>query len=101
MAFLGHSVDDSSPVELSDQRRPEGLYLIGAPGTGKSTLLANLILHDIKNNTGLIVLDPHGPLIDTVVNTGVELAGYRSKTGPLGRRLGFDWVAWDVSPDTP
>jgi hypothetical protein len=37
-------------------------WIIGGSGTGKSTLLANLVLQDIAGGHGLIVLDPHGDL---------------------------------------
>jgi hypothetical protein len=43
------------------------LWVIGKTGSGKSTLLANLILQDLARGTGLLVLDPHGDLIDTVL----------------------------------
>lgn len=42
-------------------------WLIGGSGTGKSTLLGNLVLADIKAGHGLAVLDPHGDLIDDIV----------------------------------
>jgi hypothetical protein len=40
------------------------MYLIGKTGTGKSTLLANMIRQDIENGEGLAVLDPHGDLVE-------------------------------------
>ena len=36
-------------------------------GTGKSTLILNLILQDIANQQGVAVLDPHGDLVDQVL----------------------------------
>src|SRR5581483_939156 len=39
------------------------LHVVGATGTGKSTLLTNLILADAKAGRGLAVLDPKGDLI--------------------------------------
>lgn len=42
-------------------------WLIGKTGTGKSTLLANLIRQDLAAGEGLAVLDPHGDLIDAVL----------------------------------
>ena len=41
-------------------------HIIGASGTGKSTLLFNLIRQDIENGEGVAVLDPHGDLIDRI-----------------------------------
>ncbi|MDA2932947.1 type IV secretion system DNA-binding domain-containing protein [Acidobacteria bacterium AH-259-D05] len=43
------------------------MYVVGASGTGKSTLLLNLIVQDIKNGEGIAVLDPHGDLIDQIL----------------------------------
>lgn len=48
-------------------------YLIGKTGTGKSTLIANLVLQDIARGEGLALLDPHGDLVDQVLqNMPVE-----------------------------
>ena len=41
--------------------------MIGASGTGKSTLLLNLIMQDIEHGEGIAVLDPHGDLIDEIL----------------------------------
>lgn len=54
-------------VSLSPDERSRHCYLIGASGTGKSTLLLNLILQDIDNGQGVAVLDPHGDLVDEVL----------------------------------
>ncbi|MGH7994381.1 MAG: type IV secretion system DNA-binding domain-containing protein [Limisphaerales bacterium] len=40
---------------------------MGATGTGKSTLLFNLIRQDLENGEGLAVLDPHGDLIERIL----------------------------------
>lgn len=42
-------------------------YIIGKTGTGKSTLLENMIYDDIKEGRGLAVVDPHGQLIEHVL----------------------------------
>ena len=42
------------------------MYIIGKTGTGKSTLLENLIRQDLEAGRGLAVLDPHGSLIEGV-----------------------------------
>lgn len=54
------------PVGLSPEDRSRHLYLVGASGTGKSTLLLNLILQDLESGHGIAVLDPHGDLVDQV-----------------------------------
>jgi predicted DNA-binding transcriptional regulator AlpA len=55
------------PVTLSAEQRSQHCYVIGASGTGKSTLLVNLIMQDIERGEGLAVLDPHGDLIDDIL----------------------------------
>lgn len=42
--------------------------IVGQTGTGKSTLLATLILSAIEQGYGLTFFDPHGSTIDTVLN---------------------------------
>lgn len=54
-------------VTLSSEHRLRHMHVIGATGTGKSTLLLKLITQDIIQGRGLTVLDPHGDLIDEVI----------------------------------
>jgi hypothetical protein len=54
-------------VRLSAEQRTRHCHIIGASGTGKSTLLFNLIKQDIENGEGVAVLDPHGDLIDRIL----------------------------------
>lgn len=55
------------PVYLSDEDRRRHLYVVGQTGTGKSTLLGNLILNDIERGAGVCVIDPHGDLVETAL----------------------------------
>jgi len=54
-------------VSLDATQRLKHMYLIGASGTGKSTLLLNMILQDMQQGAGFAVLDPHGDLIDQIL----------------------------------
>jgi hypothetical protein len=47
--------------------RLQHVHLIGATGTGKSTLLHSLICQDIAQGRGVAVLDPHGDLIEQIL----------------------------------
>ena len=58
---------ESVEVRLSAEQRTRHTHIIGASGTGKSTLLFNLIRQDILNGEGVAVLDPHGDLIDRIL----------------------------------
>lgn len=43
-------------------------YTIGKTGTGKSTLIANMAISDIRNGEGVAVIDPHGDLINILLD---------------------------------
>lgn len=53
-------------LQRADRRRH--LYVIGKTGTGKSTLLANMAINDLKNDEGMCVIDPHGDLVETLLD---------------------------------
>jgi len=55
------------PVTLDLEQRFRHTYIVGATGTGKSTLLLKMIVQDLQDGTGVAVLDPHGDLIDRVL----------------------------------
>lgn len=57
----------TNEVWLTPEQRVRHCHIIGASGTGKSTLLFNLIRQDIENGQGLAVLDPHGDLVDGIL----------------------------------
>jgi hypothetical protein len=57
----------SATVRLSLEERVRHMHVIGASGTGKSTLLFNLIRQGIEAGEGLALLDPHGDLVDRVL----------------------------------
>lgn len=50
-----------------DDRRLH-MYAVGKTGTGKSTMLENMIIDDIKKGRGVAVVDPHGELISHVMD---------------------------------
>ncbi len=47
------------PVYLSDDDRRRHIYIVGKTGTGKSELLKELILQDIREGKGVCFIDPH------------------------------------------
>jgi hypothetical protein len=55
-------------VTLNSTQRLKHMHVIGATGTGKSTLLQSCIVQDILLGNGLAVLDPHGDLIENVLS---------------------------------
>jgi hypothetical protein len=55
-----------TPAGIGADLRPRHCYIAGASGTGKSTLLLNMIKQDIDAGCGVGVLDPHGDLAEEV-----------------------------------
>ncbi|MFC1656675.1 type IV secretory system conjugative DNA transfer family protein [Patescibacteria group bacterium] len=53
-------------IKTDDRRRH--IYTIGKTGTGKSTMLENMIMSDIYAGKGVGVVDPHGDLIDELID---------------------------------
>ncbi len=53
-------------IKTDDRRRH--MYLIGKTGMGKSTILENMIIEDIRAGKGVAVVDPHGDLAEKVID---------------------------------
>jgi type IV secretory pathway TraG/TraD family ATPase VirD4 len=53
---------------IKAQDRLSHLYVLGKTGTGKTTLLKNMIISDIQNGNGLAVIDPHGDLAESLLD---------------------------------
>lgn len=62
---------DGVPVALVPADLSRHLYIIGATGVGKSTLMARMIRQDIKKGLPTIVIDPHGDLFNEI-NDGLS-----------------------------
>jgi hypothetical protein len=56
------TLPNGQAVTISRADRRRHLYLIGKTGTGKSTLLFNLMAADLQAGRGFALLDPHGDL---------------------------------------
>ena len=53
-------------IKTDDRRRH--MYFIGKTGMGKSTVLENMIIQDIQEGKGVCVVDPHGDLVEKIIN---------------------------------
>lgn len=53
---------------IKQKNRRGHMYLIGKTGTGKSTLLANMVISDIRDGRGVALIDPHGDLAEQILN---------------------------------
>lgn len=49
------------------RERQRHTYILGATGSGKTTLISNMIYQDIVNGKGVAVLDPHGQLVESLL----------------------------------
>lgn len=69
--ILGENIHNgiSEKATTSATERLKHTHIIGATGTGKSTLLLSMIAQDINLGNGVAVLDPHGDLIESVLAT--------------------------------
>jgi len=54
---------------LSQDERRRHIYAIGQTGTGKTTLLENLVLQDIYAGRGVTLIDPHGDIAHRIANS--------------------------------
>jgi len=53
-------------IKRRDRRVP--VYILGKTGMGKSTLLKNIVLSDIRAGAGVAVIDPHGALVEEILD---------------------------------
>ncbi|MCF7836426.1 type IV secretion system DNA-binding domain-containing protein [Candidatus Gracilibacteria bacterium] len=67
--LLGHNTYRGSKKEIRIMRddRRRHFYMIGKSGTGKSTLLENMVRQDLQNGEGLCLIDPHGDLVEAIL----------------------------------
>ena len=67
--ILGRNIyrGEETVIRIQPDDRRRHLYAIGQTGTGKSAFFGELIKQDIKNGEGVCVIDPHGDLIENVL----------------------------------
>jgi len=56
-------------IGLTDEERSRHVYLIGRTGSGKSTIIYHMAKEDIQKGRGVCVIDPHGDLAESLLNT--------------------------------
>ncbi len=54
-------------IHFTKEDRVRHFYVIGQTGTGKTTLLKNMIVQDIANGDGVCMIDPHGTDIEDIL----------------------------------
>ncbi len=51
---------------IKEKDRSGHMYMIGKTGVGKSTLIENMVISDIKKGHGVALIDPHGDLAENI-----------------------------------
>jgi hypothetical protein len=67
--ILGDSVyrDETKAVRLLREDRRRHFYIVGQTGTGKTTMISEMIRQDIERGEGVGIIDPHGELAEGVL----------------------------------
>jgi len=86
-------------VIIDNESRFRHCFILGQTGTGKSTLMSNMILQDIQAGRGVAVIDPHGDMIDNLLGQiPMERAEDVVLFDPLDieRPIGFNMLEWET-----
>ncbi|MGH7175722.1 MAG: type IV secretory system conjugative DNA transfer family protein [Minisyncoccia bacterium] len=85
-------------VYLDPEDRLRHLYVIGQTGTGKTTLLTNMIAQDIRRGEGCCFIDPHGTdilkVLESVPPERYEDVIYLDPAD-LARPFGLNFLEYD------
>lgn len=60
--------DKNTLFGIKRKDRRQHVYLLGKSGTGKSVLMFNMVIQNIRNGEGVCVVDPHGELVESVLS---------------------------------
>ena len=63
---LGIDKATRRPIFIDDETRTTSLHIIGAPGTGKTKFIEHLVREDIRRDSGVMLIDPHGHLFTSL-----------------------------------
>lgn len=91
---------EQSEIRQMDEDRRRHMYIIGQTGTGKSAFLQNLIVQDIENGKGVCVIDPHGDLVERILEF---IPKHRTQDviyfnpGDIQRPMGLNMLEYDTN----
>src|SRR4029078_7974353 len=57
----------TTPFGIRRRDRARHMYVIGKTGMGKSTLLENMAIQDIRNGEAMAFIDPHGSTAERIM----------------------------------
>lgn len=85
-------------IHFAREDRMRHFYVIGQTGTGKTTLLKNMIAEDIRAGEGVCMIDPHGSdvldILSIVPNERMEDVIYFDPSD-LSRPMGLNMLEYD------
>ncbi|MCF7843993.1 hypothetical protein K9M47_03805 [Candidatus Gracilibacteria bacterium] len=87
-----------TPIHFGHEDRMRHMYVIGQTGTGKTTILKNMIIQDIVNGDGCCFIDPHGTdIVDILANIPAERAKDVIYFDPayMERPMGLNMLEYD------
>lgn len=85
-------------IHFDREDRMRHMYVIGQTGTGKTNILKNMIVQDIKNGDGCCFIDPHGTdIIDILATIPSERAKDVIYFDPayMPRPMGLNMLEYD------
>jgi hypothetical protein len=86
-------------VFMTPEDRLRHMYVIGQTGTGKTTLLKNMIVQDILNGEGVCMIDPHGSDVQDIL-AAIPKERYEDVVyfdpGSVARPMGLNMLEYDV-----
>jgi hypothetical protein len=70
LELLGQTTfrEDMKAFGIKKSDRRHHLYIVGKTGTGKSTLIKNMVIQDLRMGHGVALVDPHGDLVEDLLN---------------------------------
>lgn len=85
-------------VRITAEDRLRHVYVVGQTGTGKSTLLKNIIIQDIQRGAGVCMIDPHGSdvleVLSAIPPERFDDVIYFDP-GAVGRPMGINMLEYD------
>jgi GTPase SAR1 family protein len=66
--YLGTKERDGRTVSIEGETRRKHMAIFGKSGVGKTTLMRNMIVADLDAGNGLTVVDPHGALVEDLLD---------------------------------
>ncbi|MBI5077877.1 MAG: type IV secretion system DNA-binding domain-containing protein [Candidatus Yonathbacteria bacterium] len=68
--ILGKNIyhNKETVVRMGREDRVRHMYVIGQTGTGKTNILKNMIIQDIRNGDGVCFIDPHGSDVQDILS---------------------------------